>query len=90
MLSLFGAIPDAGRVVRDGNVITGGGVTAGIDFALTVIAELRSDEVAQSIQLGLFCRIRAMALQRQLGVTLRPTGCSASVGVGMDSRLQAS
>jgi cyclohexyl-isocyanide hydratase len=53
MLSLFGAIPDAGRVVRDGNVITGGGVTAGIDFALTVIAELRGDEVAQSIQLGL-------------------------------------
>ncbi len=34
MLPLFGAIPDARRVVRDGNVITGGGVTAGIDFAL--------------------------------------------------------
>ena len=53
MLSLFGAIPDSGRVVRDGNVITGGGVTAGIDFALTVIAELRGNEVAQGVQLGL-------------------------------------
>ncbi len=30
MLPLFGAIPDPRRVVRDGNVITGGGVTAGI------------------------------------------------------------
>jgi cyclohexyl-isocyanide hydratase len=53
LLPLFGAIPDAGRVVRDGNVITGGGVTAGIDFALTVLAEVAGDAVAQSIQLGL-------------------------------------
>jgi len=41
------------RVVRDGNVITGGGVTAGIDLALTVIAELAGEEVAKRIQLGL-------------------------------------
>lgn len=53
MLSMFGAIPDPGRVVRDGNIITGGGVTAGIDFALALIAELRGDELAQAIQLGL-------------------------------------
>ncbi len=53
MLALFGAIPDEGRVVRDGNIITGGGVTAGIDFALTLIAELRGAETAQAIQLGL-------------------------------------
>jgi putative intracellular protease/amidase len=53
MLPVFGAIPDAGRVVRDGNVITGGGITAGIDFALVLIAELRGDETAQEIQLGL-------------------------------------
>ena len=51
MLRPFGAIPDAGRVVRDGNVITGGGVTAGIDFALSVIAELAGAETAQAIQL---------------------------------------
>jgi len=50
-LSLFGAIPDAGRVVRDGHILTGGGVTAGIDFALTLAAELADPVVAQSIQL---------------------------------------
>jgi cyclohexyl-isocyanide hydratase len=52
-LSLFGAIPDPGRVVRDDNIITGGGVTAGIDFALTVAAELTDPTIAQSVQLGL-------------------------------------
>jgi len=51
LLRPFGAIPDAGRVVRDGNVITGGGVTAGIDFALTLVAELTDAETAQAIQL---------------------------------------
>src|SRR5215470_773358 len=51
LLRPFGAIPDAGRVVRDGNVITGGGVTAGIDFALTVVGELAGPETAQAIQL---------------------------------------
>ena len=50
-LALFGAIPDAGRVVRDGNIVTGGGVTAGIDFALTLVAEIAGPETAQAIQL---------------------------------------
>jgi transcriptional regulator GlxA family with amidase domain len=53
MLALFGAIDDPGRVVRDGNVITCGGVTAGIDFALTLIAEIAGPEVAQAVQLQL-------------------------------------
>jgi len=53
MLSELGAIPDAGRVVRDGNVVTGGGVTAGIDFALTLAAEIAGQDVAQAIQLTL-------------------------------------
>jgi putative intracellular protease/amidase len=53
LLSLFGAIPDGGRVVRDGNIMTGGGVTAGIDFALTLAAELAGEKVAQAIQLML-------------------------------------
>ncbi len=44
MLTLFGAIPDADRVVRDGNIITGGGVTAGMDFALVVAAERKALE----------------------------------------------
>jgi cyclohexyl-isocyanide hydratase len=51
LLVPFGATPDPGRVVRDGNVITGGGVTAGIDFALDVVAELAGAETAQAIQL---------------------------------------
>lgn len=53
LLPLFGAIPVAERVVRDGNLITGGGVTAGIDFALTVLAEIAGEEAAQAVQLGL-------------------------------------
>lgn len=52
-LALFGAIPDPGRVVRDGNILTGGGVTAGIDFALTLIAEMAGADMAQAIQLGI-------------------------------------
>jgi cyclohexyl-isocyanide hydratase len=51
LLSAFGAIPTAGRVVRDGTVFTGGGVTAGIDFALTMVAELAGPVAAQAIQL---------------------------------------
>lgn len=53
LLSAFGAIPVSERVVVDGNLITGGGVTAGIDFALRVIAELRGPEVAMAVQLGM-------------------------------------
>ncbi|MFN3201561.1 MAG: DJ-1/PfpI family protein [Bradymonadia bacterium] len=52
-LAAFGAEHVAGRVVRDEHLFTGGGVTAGIDFALTLVAELISPEVAQGIQLGL-------------------------------------
>lgn len=52
-LRAFGAEPVAERVVVDGNVITGGGVTAGIDFALMIAAELRGEDVAQEIQLAI-------------------------------------
>lgn len=50
-LSLLGAEPVAERVVRDRNRITGAGVTSGIDFALTVVAELAGADVAQEVQL---------------------------------------
>jgi putative intracellular protease/amidase len=53
MLELFGVIPDESRVARDGNIITGGGVTAGMDFALVVAAELAGEAFAQGLQLGL-------------------------------------
>lgn len=51
LLVPLGAIPTKGRVVRDGRFFTGGGVTAGIDFALTMVAELAGQDVAESIQL---------------------------------------
>jgi cyclohexyl-isocyanide hydratase len=53
LLPLFGAIPDARRVVRDGNLFTAGGVTAGIDMALAVVAEIAGTEHAQAVQLGI-------------------------------------
>jgi cyclohexyl-isocyanide hydratase len=51
LLTAFDAIPDPARVVRDGNIVTGGGVTAGIDFALTLIAEIAGIAAAQAVQL---------------------------------------
>lgn len=53
LLPYFGAKPVARRVVRDGNRITGAGVTAGIDFGLVLAAELFGDAVAQRIQLAI-------------------------------------
>jgi putative intracellular protease/amidase len=52
LLPMFGATIDEARVVQDGNVFTGGGVTAGIDFALTLAAEIAGPEYAQSLQLS--------------------------------------
>jgi cyclohexyl-isocyanide hydratase len=51
LLPYFGAIPVNERVVVDGDLVTAAGVTAGIDGALRVAAELRVDEAAQAIQL---------------------------------------
>lgn len=53
LLPRVGAVPERARVVRDGHVVTGGGVTAGIDFAFALAAEIAGPEVAQSIQLAL-------------------------------------
>jgi len=53
LLEQFGAIPVRERVVRDGNLMTGGGVTAGIDFALTLISEVFDADTARTIQLQL-------------------------------------
>lgn len=52
-LAMFGAEPVKARTVVDRNRVTGGGVTAGIDFALTLIAEARGEQVAKVIQLAL-------------------------------------
>ena len=53
LLPMFGAEPTEGRVVIDRNRITGGGVTAGIDFGLTLVSEICGEQVAKEIQLGL-------------------------------------
>ena len=50
-LKLLGAIPVSEKVVIDGNVVTGAGVTSGIDFALALAAILESEQVAREIQL---------------------------------------
>ncbi len=53
LLPLVGAIPERARVVRDGDTFTGGGVTAGIDFALTLVEAVAGAEAARRIQLAL-------------------------------------
>ena len=49
----FGAKPVKERWVIDRNRATGGGVTAGIDFGLALMAEVAGDDVARAVQLGL-------------------------------------
>ena len=51
VLPHFGATPETRRVVQDGHVLTGAGVTAGLDFALTLAATLSSTEFARQVQL---------------------------------------
>jgi cyclohexyl-isocyanide hydratase len=52
-LALFDVVPSNERVVIDRNRVTGGGVTAGIDFALSLVAEMCGQATAQSIQLSI-------------------------------------
>jgi transcriptional regulator GlxA family with amidase domain len=50
-LEVFGAIPVYERVVWDGNLVTGAGVSAGLDLGLEIIGRLKGDFFAESIQL---------------------------------------
>jgi cyclohexyl-isocyanide hydratase len=50
-LALLGAVPVREKVVVDGNIVTGAGVTSGIDFALRLAAILEGEQVAREIQL---------------------------------------
>ncbi len=52
-LAKLGAVPVHERVVFDGKLVTGAGVSAGIDMALTLVAEVAGPELAQAIQLGI-------------------------------------
>jgi putative intracellular protease/amidase len=49
----YGAIPTAKRVVQQGKIVTAAGVSAGIDMALTLMANIAGDDFAQAIQLGI-------------------------------------
>jgi cyclohexyl-isocyanide hydratase len=53
LLPLFGATHEKARVVKDGNLITAGGVTSGIDFGLSVVAEIAGETAAHTIQLSI-------------------------------------
>ncbi|WP_133468305.1 DJ-1/PfpI family protein [Paraglaciecola marina] len=53
ILKRFNVTPTKQRVVIDGNRITGGGATAGLDFGLSVVAQLFGEDLAKMIQLGL-------------------------------------
>jgi cyclohexyl-isocyanide hydratase len=53
LLPLVGATHENARIVKDGNVITAGGVTSGIDFGLSMVAEIAGETVARAIQLGI-------------------------------------
>jgi cyclohexyl-isocyanide hydratase len=53
LLPLVGASYEKGRVVRDGNLFTSGGVTSGIDCGLRIVAGVAGEAAARSIQLGI-------------------------------------
>jgi len=53
LLPLVGATHEKARVVKDGNVITAGGVTSGIDFGFGIVAEIAGEATARRIQLGM-------------------------------------
>lgn len=53
LLEGYGAVPTRERVVFDGNVVTGAGVSAGIDMALTLAAAIAGDDTAKALQLGI-------------------------------------
>ena len=78
LLRAFGAEPVAERVVIDGNIFTGGGVTAGIDVALTVAAEIsgraggRSDPTRHRIRPGAALRLRFSRNSRSRGIGADP------------------
>ncbi len=85
LLGVLGAIPERARVVQDGNTFSGGGVTAGIDLALTLAAAIAGQDEAEAIQLQLEyapappfdsgtperCRAATLARARERGARLR-------------------
>jgi putative intracellular protease/amidase len=52
-LAGYGALPTEQRVVRTGKVVTGAGVSAGIDMALTLVSLIHGQDMAEAVQLGI-------------------------------------
>ena len=71
LLHHFGVVPVRERVVQDGNVMTGAGVTSGIDFALTLTAELFGTDIAKARQLTIEYAPQPPVRRRRP----RPPGC---------------
>ncbi|TCZ57813.1 DJ-1/PfpI family protein [Roseicella aquatilis] len=90
LLAALGATPVQARVVRDGPLVTGGGVTAGIDFALSLAAEIAGPEAAQAIQLQIEYA-PAPPFQAGLPETAPPAVLAAarSRGAGMRAEREA-
>ena len=97
-LARLGVVPEQARVVVDGRFISGGGVTAGIDMALTLTAELLGREQAEAIQLNLeyapappFAAGRPETAQPEVTARVRATGsASRQERERIVSRLEAS
>jgi putative intracellular protease/amidase len=53
LLAEYGAEPTGERVVIDGKIVTGAGVSAGIDMALTLMSRIAGEQLAQAVQLGI-------------------------------------
>jgi cyclohexyl-isocyanide hydratase len=93
-LRLFGAEPVAERVVFDRNRVTGGGVTAGIDFAFALTAAVRGEDHARLIQLALEydpAPLFDSGSPKRAGETLLAAYSErmASLAPGRDERIQA-
>lgn len=86
LLNKVGAVPTAQRVVRDGNVITGGGVTAGLDFAFSVVDELAGTEWSQRIQLALEYRPQPPAFPSLDDPAMQPTIVATTERTGRGHR----
>ncbi len=84
LLPLVGAKHEKARVVKDGNVITAGGVTSGIDFGFAVVAEIAGESTARRIQLGMDTTRRHHSIpailteRRPLGRSLCPLATTSS------------
>ena len=87
LLAAFGAIPVHERVVRDGNLITGGGVTAGIDFALTVVTNLGPAEFIYGVgMLGSMPYTEFLVTGAQASVSSAQQSSNGTSAMGMAVR----